>query len=108
MAQNFRNAFTKNVTNSATTIFTPDSYDTIKSVRLCNTTSNQILMDIFITNGGVDYYLALNVPIPAGGQYEVMEQGSILVVKNGDVRKATSDASSSADAIVCYVDAIST
>jgi hypothetical protein len=108
MAQNFRNVLTKNVTSSATTLFTPNSYDTVKSVRLCNTHSGQILMDIFVTNGGVDYYLALNVPIPAGGQYEVMEQGSMLVLGNGDVLKATSDTSSSADAIVCYVDAIST
>jgi len=108
MAQNFRNALTKNVTNSATTLFTPDSYDTIKSVRITNTTASSILMDIFITKSSVDYYLAFNVPIPAGGQFEVMEQGSILVVGSGDVLKATSDTATSADAVVCYVDAIST
>ncbi len=107
MAQDFENGLTKNITNSATTIYTSNSDDCCIGIRICNTTASQILMDVFITRSAVDYYLAFNVPIPAGGQFEVIEQASRIVLLSGDVLKATSDTATSADAVVSLVDAIS-
>lgn len=97
-------ALTKDVTNSATTLFTPNSNDLILGCRITNTSASQILMDIFITNSAVDYYLAFNVPIPAGGQYELIDENSKFGVVSGDVLKATSDTATSADAVVTYMD----
>lgn len=85
---------------------TAATVDVIIGCRITNITASQILMDIFVdaAGGGTDYYLAFNVPIPAGGQYELIDENSKLVLSAGDILIAQSDTATSADAHISYLD----
>ena len=109
MAQNFKNFLTRNIGTSPAAINdATNTFDTLIGIRLCNVAASQILMDVYITRSATNYYLALNVPIPAGGQYEVMDGGSKIVLESGDQLKAVSDTASSCDVVTSRVDDIST
>jgi len=78
MAQNFKNFLTRNIGTSAVAINdATNTFDTLIGIRLCNVATSQILMDVYITRSSTNYYLAFNVPIPSGGQYEVMDGDGI-------------------------------
>ena len=109
MAQNFKNFLTRNIGTSAVPInVATNTCDTLIGIRLCNVAAVQILMDVYITRSAANYYLAFNVPIPAGGQYEVMDGGAKIVLESGDQLNAISDTASSCDVVTSRVDDIST
>jgi hypothetical protein len=60
----------------------------------------------FITNGGNDFHLQKNTPIPVGGSLEVTGNSKINL-QNGSVLKIQSDTASSVDVWGSYIDAIS-
>ena len=107
MAQNFRRYIARNVTTSASTIFTADTYDTVIGIYLANTTASNITVSVYMTVSGADYYLVKNAPIPAGSALQVLDSGSKVVVQNGDVLKVVSDTATSVDVWVSTVDDIS-
>ena len=111
MAQDFRNAFqddlptAHNDTNSL--LWTGGNYDAIIGIRLANISTSQVTVDVYIRNGGTDYYLIKGAPIPAGSSLELIDSGSKIVMKSGDVMYAIASAATSVDAIVSAVDTIS-
>ena len=107
MAQNFRRYIARNVTTSASTIFTADTYDTIIGIYLANTTASNITVSVYITTGGADYYLVKSAPIPTGSALQILDSGSKVVVQSGDVLKVVSDTATSVDVWVSTVDDIS-
>ena len=107
MAQNFRRYIARNVTTSASTIFTADTYDTIIGIYLANTTASNITVSVYITTGGNDYYLVKSAPIPTGSALQILDSGSKVVVQSGDVLKVISDTATSVDVWVSTVDDIS-
>ena len=109
MAQNFKNFLTRNIGTGATAINdATNTFDTLIGIRLCNVAASQILMDVYITRSSANYYLAFNVPIPSGGQYEFMDGGAKIVLESGDQLNAVSDTLSSCDVVTSRVDDIST
>ena len=111
MAQNFRNQFQDDLptTHDDTTslLWTGGDYDTLISVRLANISTILVTVDVYIRNNSVDYYLIKDAPIPSGSSLELMDSGSKVVMKSGDVLYAIASAASSVDVIVSAVDAIS-
>jgi hypothetical protein len=107
MAQNFRRYIARNVTTSASTIFTADTYDTIIGIYLANTTASNITVSVYLTVAGADYYLVKSAPIPTGSALQILDSGSKVVVQNGDVLKVISDTATSVDVWVSTVDDIS-
>tara|TARA_R100001460_G_scaffold30910_1_gene60994 strand:- start:918 stop:1256 length:339 start_codon:yes stop_codon:yes gene_type:complete len=111
MAQDFRNQFqddlptSHNDTNSL--LWTGGDFDAIISIRLANIASSQVTVDVYIRNSSTDYYLIKNAPIPVGGSLELIDSGSKIVLKNGDVLYAIASAATSVDAVVSAVDTIS-
>tara|TARA_R110000803_G_scaffold20046_1_gene51828 strand:+ start:352 stop:690 length:339 start_codon:yes stop_codon:yes gene_type:complete len=111
MAQDFRNQFqadlptSHNDTNSL--LWTGGNFDAIISIRLANIGTSQVTVDVYIRNSTVDYYLIKNAPIPVGSSLELIDSGSKIVVKNGDVLYAIASAGTSVDAVVSAVDTIS-
>ena len=67
MAQNFRRYIERAIGTSATDIpdgANFDSYDTIVGINLANIVAQQILVSVYISNGGNNYYLIKDAPIP--------------------------------------------
>ena len=110
MAQNFRRYLQQNIGTSAVDVLgaAADSYDTVISVRLANTTTSTVNADVYITNTGADYYLIKNCPIVSGGSLELIDGGSKIVMASGDQLHVKSDTATSIDCIVATVDDIST
>ena len=108
MAQDFERYGQHSVGTSAVAIHTSNSDDAIISIRLANTTTSTINVDVFINDGSNDYYLIKNAPIVSGGSLELIDGGSKIVMQNNDILKAKSDTASSLDVWASFVDAIST
>jgi len=110
MAQNFRRYLQRNIGTSAVDVLSgaADSYDTVISIRLANTTTSTINADVYITNTATDYYLIKNCPIVSGGSLELIDGGSKIVMASGDQLYVKSDTATSIDCIVATVDDIST
>lgn len=110
MAQDFKRYIERNIGTSAVDIpdgSNFDSNDTIIGINLANITTNAINADVYIANGGNNYYLVKNAPIPSGSALQVMDGGAKVVVQNGDRLYIKSDTATSLDAWVSVVDAIS-
>ena len=98
MAQNFRRYIERAIGTSATDIpdgANFDSYDTIVGI-------------VYIANGGANYYLIKDAPIPAGSALQVLDGGAKFVVQSGDRLWIVSDTANSVDVVVSRVDDIST
>ena len=112
MAQNFRNSLTRNTGTSPVDILPEalvDSYDAVVGVRLVNVhASSSISVDVYIVRSATNYYLIKSSPIPVVGSLELIDGGAKFVLHDNDKIVAVSDTASSLDAIVSYVDAIST
>ena len=70
MAQDFKRYFEKTV--GTTPVDIPngadfDTNDTIIGISVANILGSTINVDVYITNGGNNYYLVKTAPIPTGG-----------------------------------------
>ena len=108
MAQDFENVKARNIGTSASTLITSNSDDAIIGVRVANVVTQTIAVDVYISSGGSDYYLAKNVSIPQGSSMEFIDGGAKVVLLSGDAVKVTSDTASAADCWLSYIDSIST
>ena len=63
MAQNFRR-FAVQATNSAGTVFTSNSFDTVIGIRIANITAAAITMSVFVSVGGSTTCLLYTSPSP--------------------------------------------
>jgi len=111
MAQNFRRYIERAIGTSATDIpdgANFDSYDTIVGINLANIVAQQIIISVYISNGGNNYYIIKDAPIPAGSSLQLLDGGAKFVVQSGDRLNIVSDTASSVDVIVSAVDDIST
>ena len=110
MAQNFRRYIERAIGTSATDIpdgANFDSYDTIVGINLANIVAQQITVSVYLQNGGNNYYLIKDAPIPAGSSLQLLDGGAKFVVQSGDKLNIVSDTASSLDVIVSAVDDIS-
>ena len=112
MAQNFRNSLTRNTGTSPVDILPEalvDSYDAVVGIRLVNIHATvSITVDVYISRSSVTYYLIKSAPIPVGGSLELIDGGAKFVLYDNDKIVAVSNTATSLDAVVSYVDAIST
>ena len=111
MAQNFRNSITRNTGATPVDILPEalvDSYDAVVGIRLVNVASSSITVDVYIVRSTTNYYLIKSAPIGVGQSLELIDGGSKVVLHDNDKIMAVSDTATSLDAVVSYVDAIST
>jgi len=108
MAQNFRR-FAVQATNSAGTVFTSNSFDTVIGIRIANITAAAITMSVFVSVGGsATRYIVKDLSIPPASSVELVQGGAKFVMESSDVLKVQSSAANSADVYVSVVDSIST
>lgn len=106
MANTFKNYFSKNVGTSAATVFTGASatQSTVIGLTVSNTTTSAITADVYITSGGVDYYVVKNASIPVGASLVAVGGDQKLVIESSDVVKVVSSAATSADVILSVLE----
>ena len=110
MAQDFKRYFEKTVGTTPVDIPNAadfDTNDTIIGISVANILGSTINVDVYITNGGNNYYLVKTAPIPSGGALQLLDGGAKMNVQSGDRMYVVSDTASSADVWVSTVDAIS-
>ena len=106
MAQNFRNNLQTAVGTSEVTLITGSNFDAVIGIRLCNILTSTIEVDVYIVNSG-NKYLAKGVVIPPNSAIELIQGGSKIVLKSGDVLKAVSNTASSVDIVTSFINQIS-
>jgi hypothetical protein len=106
MAQNFRNDLQSAVGTSEATLITGSNFDAVIGIRLCNILTSTIEVDVYIVNSG-NKYLAKDVVIPPNSAIELIQGGSKIVLKSGDVLKAVSNTASSVDIVTSFINEIS-
>ena len=106
MANTFKNYFSKDVGTSAATVFTGASatQSTVIGLTVSNTTASAITADVYLTSGGVDYYVVKNASIPVGASLVAVGGDQKLVVESSDVVKVVSSAATSADVILSVLE----
>lgn len=108
MAQDFERHLDRVTGTGAVTVFTSNSDDAVVGIRCCNVAASAINIDVYIVNGGVNYYLIKTAPIPVGSSLELIDGGSKIILQSGDALTVKSDTASSLDTVVSRIDAIST
>ena len=106
MAQDFRNDLQSAVGTSEVTLITGSDFDAVIGIRLCNILTSTIEVDVYIVNSG-NKYLAKGVVIPPNSAIELIQGGSKIVLKSGDVLKAVSNTASSVDIVTSFINQIS-
>jgi len=110
MAQDFERTITKDIDASLADIrATSNSDDAIVGIRMANTHTSQITVDVAITDNSdnVTAYLIKSAPIPVGGALELIDGGSKIILQTGDKLRAKSSVTNSLDVVVSAVDTIS-
>ena len=106
MAQDFRNDLQSAVGTSPVNLIVAGDYDAVIGIRICNIVTSTVEVDVYIVNSG-NKYLAKDVVIPPNSAIELIQGGSKIVLKNGDVLKAVSNTASSVDIVTSYINQIS-
>ena len=109
MAQDFERHIDRNTgTGEVVAVAAANSDDAIVGIRCANVhASSSISVDVYIINGGNNYYIVKGAPIPVGSSLELIDGGSKIVLQSGDAIAVKSSVASSLDTIVSLVDAIS-
>ena len=84
MAQDFRQHKERNIGTSAVDFPNGsdfNSFDCIVGIRLANTHTQSVTVEAYIQNGGNNFYLIKNAPIPSGSSLELISFCSKLFVQ---------------------------
>lgn len=95
----FRNFHAKNVGTSPNTVYTGPSatQSTIIGMTVANVSNANINVDVYLTVGGVDYFLVKGALVPVGGALVPIGGDQKVVIEATDAVKVVSTAASSAD-----------
>ena len=106
MANTFKNYLSKNIGTSAATIYTcpAATQTTLIGLSIANTSASPITTDVYITSGGVDYYLIKAGVVPVGGSLVIVGGDQKVVLEAADVLKALTSAASSADGVASLLE----
>lgn len=106
MANTFKNYFSKSVGTSAATVFTgpASTQSTVIGMTVANTSAANITVDVYITSGGVDYYLLKAAVVPVGGALVPIGGDQKVVLEAGDAIKVSASAATSADVVMSVLE----
>lgn len=104
MANSFKNYFVKNANTTAQTVLTVGTgiQTTVIGMTIANMTNAPISANVFITSGGVDYYLIKEASVPFGGSLVPIGGDQKVVLEAADAFKVS--ASANADVIVSVLE----
>jgi hypothetical protein len=101
MANTFKNFKSRNVGISAVTVYTcpASTQTTVIGLSVANTSASPITTDVYITSGGLDFYLVKAATVPVGGSLVIAGGDQKVVLEAADALKAVMSAASSADVV---------
>ena len=108
MAQDFRNNLQGAVGTTPVNLLVAGDFDAVIGIRICNIITSTVEVDVYITNGGNDHFIAKEVSVPPNSAIELIQGGAKIVLESGDTLKAQSDTASSLDIVTSFIDSIST
>ena len=102
MANIFTSALGKNIGTSASTLVTVAALTqtTVIGLTVSNTSAGLINVDVYITRGGVDYYIVKAADVPIGGAIVPIGGDQKVVLIASDALKVRSSVAASADAVL--------
>lgn len=106
MANNFKNALSKNVSSSLVSVYTPPASQTsiLIEVDISNSNvTNAITVDAVVTRSGIDYFIVRSAPVPVGGSLQVVN-GQKIVLEDTDSLRVRSSIANSADVIASVLE----
>jgi hypothetical protein len=106
MANNFKNFKSRNVGTSAVTVYTcpASTQTTVIGLSVANTSASPITTDVYITSGGLDFYLVKAATVPVGGSLVIAGGDQKVVLEAADALKAIMSAASSADVVASLLE----
>ena len=87
----------KAVGTTPVTLATFTSTSVVTGFQFTNILNQAISVDLYVTRGGVDYYLTKNTPVPVGSPYIPVGADIKHFMLNGDVLKAVCSVAAGAD-----------
>ena len=101
MANTFKNFKSRNVGASPVTVYTcpASTQTTVIGLSVANTSASPITTDVYITSGGLDFYLVKAATVPVGGSLVIAGGDQKVVLEAADALKAVMSAASSADVV---------
>ena len=99
MANTFKNFKSRNVGISPATVYTcpASTQTTVIGLSVANTSASPITTDVYITSGGLDFYLVKAATVPVGGSLVIAGGDQKVVLEPTDVLKVVTSAATSAD-----------
>lgn len=106
MANTFKNFKSRNVGTSPVTVYTcpASTQTTLIGLSVANTSVSPITTDVYITSGGLDFYLVKAATVPVGGSLVIAGGDQKVVLEAADALKAVMSAASSADVVASLLE----
>jgi hypothetical protein len=101
MPNTFKNFKSRNVGTSPVTVYTcpASTQTTLIGLSVANTSASPITTDVYITSGGLDFYLVKSATVAVGGALVIVGGDQKVVLEVADALKAVTSAASSADVV---------
>ena len=77
---------------------------TVIGLTVANTSASTVNIDVTLYDGGTDYYIVKDAPIPSGGALVPIGGNQKIVMVTGDSIRVNSDAASSIDAVLSILE----
>jgi hypothetical protein len=107
MATSFINRTSKEVGTTAVSMYTApsDSKAILIGVNIANVTGSTVPFDIYIDQGGTDYYVVKNQRVTTGSNIEIMK-GNKIVLDSNDIVYVKSEVEDSIDVILSILSGV--
>ena len=94
MPNTFKNYFVKNANTTAQTVFTAGAgvQATVIGMTIANMTNSTASANVFVTAGGIDYFLVKEATVPVGGSLVPVGGDQKLVLEATDALKVSATA----------------
>jgi|TARA_R110000824_G_C15079468_1_gene664255 hypothetical protein len=108
MANTFTRKVSANVGTALTAIgsytVAASTQTTVIGLTVANTSASTVNIDVTLYDGGTDYYIVKDAPIPSGGALVPIGGNQKIVMVTGDSIRVNSDAASSIDAVLSILE----
>jgi hypothetical protein len=90
------NSTARNIGTSPVTVYTVPAATTshIVSCRVCNTTSGELPISVYVSNNAGNTFLAKNLLVPKGESVNVLKDGKIILLETESIICVAGDANS--------------
>ena len=94
MPNTFKNYFVKNANTTTQTVFTAGGgvQATVIGMTVANMTTTTATANVFVTAGGIDYFLVKEATVPVGGSLVPVGGDQKLVLEAADALKVSASA----------------